>query len=283
MPPDTSISKYYVGENSPRISKTLSSVLGSFDVVVGQTFTLLVRPRDTGEIVLNVVMTADVDANAVYYDPQDGDFNAEGYYRAWIHVDLGGGTTQDTDEWDLVVFSHSPGVGVRIGAVARMARRRVPIAWDALRNYVEYGDPGLQEIVELVKLRSLPDGMIVTAADEESLDVRVTNYVALLAAIEVLKVAMEYWTGQYVTQTAVGSAEVRSYPDRIAAAEKLLPILMHDADVARAEAEIVLGQIGGLVTSGATMVDGGPLVTAGVNGLSAHLLGYGGAHPWWCE
>lgn len=273
---------FYLGNESPRISRELTSLTGGVTMPPGTTYKLLVRPRESDIVVLDEAMS--VSGDSVYYDPSPGDFDTQGYFRAWVRIFVGGSTStvQDTDEFNLIVIDHAPGYGVRTGAVARMTSRRVPVAWLALKNRPGYGDPGLQEIVDLTKLRWLPSGMTVSAEDEDSLDLRVTNFLALATALEVLKVAIEYWTGEIISQSVNGGgSEVVTYPDRIRAAEKLIEILSRDMSQARTEAEAVLGVAMGLgSSSGITLYDEGDVMTPGI---VDPLVGYGSAHPWWCE
>jgi hypothetical protein len=272
---------FYLGNESPRISRTLSSITGGAVMPPGTVYRLMIRRRESSDVVLDKPMQ--VSDESVYYDPVPGDFDEQGWFRAWVRILVGGSASivQDVDEFDIVVVDHAPGYGVRTGAIARLSGRRVPVAWAALRARPGYGDAGLQELIDLTKLRWLPAGMSVSAAQEDGLDLRVTNFLALVTSIEVLKVAIEYWTGEVVSQTAVGSgSEVYSYPDRIKAAKELLELLEKDVAGTQAEAEDVLGATLGLSHGGVDMVDGSEPWTPGIVGP---VSGYGGRHPWWCE
>jgi hypothetical protein len=261
---------YYSGNRAPNIVRTLSSQdAGEFDVVAGQSFKLRVRPEWSDTVVLDVSMIADLAADTLTYVPQAGDFDDEGIYKAWVYITLSAGVTQDTDEFEILVLQHAPGEGTRVGAVWRACRELEPIAWDALRAYDNYGDPGLQRVIELAKLRVIPAAMMATAANEIGLDPRVVDYLAKKVLVDnVLSAAISFWTNQVVQQTARGnSEEVVTYPDRIKAAENA--ILRYRGDLERQwpEVEIILGPTTNLYDAPAVN-DCGPTLTPGLDEYS---------------
>jgi hypothetical protein len=248
---------YYINNRSPAIVRKISEQDGgTFDIATGQSFRLRVRPKDSETIILDKTMTPDVVADTLTYAPVAGDFDEEGVFRAWIVVTFPGAITQDTDEFEIVVLTHAPGVGVRVGAVANATRAQAPIVWDSLRAVREYGDRELQRQVDLAKLRVLK--VAIPASDEVALDPRVVDYIAKKVLVDsLLNAARDYWTNQLISQTALGNAtEVKTYPDRISAVERLQKDLA--AQLAAQTAEVT-GLIGspGVVGGGIEMVDGG--------------------------
>lgn len=255
---------YYLNNQSPEIRRTLSTATGSIDVTADQTFRLKIRPTWSSSIVVDAEMLKDETTDEVYYIPGATDFDEEGVYKAWITVTTGG-LTQDTDEFEIAVFAHAPGEGIRIGAIWRAARALAPIAWDNLRGYPEYGDPELQRVIELAKLRVLPNGTVVTPDDEQTLDPRVIDYIAKVVLVDnVLEAAIDYWTNVIVSQSAQGnSAEVKTYPDRIRATEGRLARLREQIKTQKDEVDEILNVTTGVVGRSPILLNGGlPLTPA---------------------
>jgi hypothetical protein len=256
---------FYLNNTAPAIVRRLSlQEGGDFDVIGGQTFRLRVRPLWGATTTLDEAMTANVTTDELIYQPQAGDFAAEGIYRAWIVADLGAGAVQETDEFQINVFAHAPGEGTRVGAVWRAARALEPISWDALRSYPDYGDPELQRVIELAKLRVLPT--TVAASDEAALDPRVVDYIAKKVLVDnVLSSAISFWTNQTIAQTARGNTEeVVTYPDRIRTASEAIVRYRDDLERQLPEVEKILGAVA--TQYDAPMVsDSGPMLTPGLN------------------
>jgi hypothetical protein len=214
---------------------------------------LRARPRDDALVVLDVEANVGARTAQVTLLP---DALSPGIYRIWMHLIFPDASTRDTAERELVMLEHAPGTGVRTGRAYRLARQKVPVAWDALSNYRDFGDVGLMDIIHLVELRVF--GRVLTITEEASLDQRVTNYLAHLAAIESVEPAISFWQSQIISQTAVGSSEVTTFPDRIRAAEAQLQRMRDQAPALRAEVELLLGVLAG-PSSEPTLENGGTL------------------------
>jgi hypothetical protein len=255
---------FYLDDTAPTITRRLSiQEGGDVDITAGPEFRLRVRPLWASTVVIDAVMTPDPIADELSYTPQAGDLDVEGVYRAWIFVNYGT-STQTTDEFQLNVFAHAPGQGAGIGAVYRAARALEPVSWDSLRNYPDYGDPELQRLIDLAKLRVFKAP--VPAANEASIDPRVIDYLAKKVLVDnVLSAAISFWSNQVVSQTARGNTEeVATYPDRIRIAEAALERYRADLATQAAEVDEVLGS----TTSryDAPMVNtSGPLLTPGLD------------------
>lgn len=234
---------------------------------------LRARQRDSDVVVLSKV--ADVGARTANTELAPGDLPA-GIFRGWLHLVFPDSTELDTKEFELVVLEHAPGEGIRTGRVYQLARMKIPVAWDALKRYPDFGDIGLMSLVNLVEVRAL--GLSLTISEEQSLDIRVANYLAHMAAIEAIPSAIDFWTNQIVSQTAVGSSEVHTFPDRIRANEEQLKRMLGQVAALRAEAEEVLDI--GLGRGGAPMelIDGAEPITPSVEGLRPL---YGDDQPSW--
>lgn len=263
---------YYLDDTAPAIRRRLSvQGEGDLDIVTGPSFRIKIRPLWSDVEIVNAPMVADVDLDEVSYQPVAGDFDSEGVYRAWIFADYGAGLVQSTDEFQINVFAHGPGEGVPVGAIYRAARALEPVAWDSLRHYPDYGDPELQRVIELAKLRVLPT--VTPVADEASIDARVVDYIAKKVLVSnVLSAAISFWTNQVIARTARGnSEEVETYPDRIRAAEQA--ILRYKGDLADQlhEVEDIIGTPG--ILFDAPMVnDCGPTLTPGLDEYPAQPI-----------
>lgn len=255
---------YYLDNEGPTIVRRISSVLGAFDLQAGMSFQLKVRPRDSSAVVLDRPMVPDVVADTISYPPVAGDFSTSGIFRAWVAVDFGSGVTQDTDEFEILVQAHAPGRATSTGVVYRAARAMAPLAWDELARYVDYGDPELQRQIDLAKLRVLR--VATPVADEEALDVRVTDYIARKVLVDsVLEAAIDLWTNTVVSQTSRGNSDqVQTWPDRIAAHERMLVRMKVQLADQLAEVEAILGTGVGVSSNAPVLLGGGPLITPGL-------------------
>jgi hypothetical protein len=257
---------FYISNLGPAIVRRVSSEDGTFNIEAGQTFRLRARARDSSTILLDKPMTTDVGADTVTYQPvaSDAIFKTEGIYRAWVHYV---NALQDSEEFEVIVLEHAPGVSTRIGAVYRACRALEPVAWDALHSYPDYGDAELQRVIDLAKLRVL--GSAVPASNEASLDPRVVDYVAKKVLVDnVLHAAISFWTNQFMSQTARGnSEEVVTYPDRIRTTENAIERYRGDLALQLGEVESLTGATS---SYDAPMIDvGGPLLTPGLDEFPA--------------
>lgn len=176
----------------------------------------------------------DAENGEVEYLWADDDLDEPGEYYAWWTVVLEDDTTVDTDEFLVVVTEHAPGVRTRTGAIYKKARSIIPVTWNALEDYSEYGDELLQGRIEAAKIRII--GHEVPVEDEETYDIRVQEFIAKVAALAIIPAGIDYWMNQKQSATATGTNEVISYPDRIRGLEKIQERLL--AEIANDRAEI---------------------------------------------
>lgn len=255
---------YYVGNYGPAVTRTLTGADGgTFNIQAGDTFRLRIRLRESATVMIDKLMTVDAVNDVVSYVPVVGDapFETEGVYRAWVYYVNG---KQDSDEFEILTLAHAYGEATRIGAVWRAARALEPVAWDALRGYNDYGDPELQRVIELAKLRVLPTA--VTADNEVGLDARVVDYVAKKVLVDnVLSAAISFWTNQVVSQSARGNSdEVVTYPDRIRAAEQAILRYRDDLERQQPELDAIIGTSTAIYDAPAVN-DTGPTLTPGLD------------------
>jgi hypothetical protein len=205
---------------------------------------------------------ADPASDTVRYDWQPTDRNAEGDFRGWFTV-IKAGIPEETDEFDILLYEHSPGSGVRLGAVARAARREAPIAWDFLSDLADYGDRELLEKVEFVKSIAYA-GAAPTVDQEDSLDRRVIDYLGKRAAIEIIPAAIDFWSNQVIMQSARDPQAVWGFPDRIKALENKLIYLRRAADELLLVVQDIIGAAAIRPPTGPAVDTTYPLITPGL-------------------
>lgn len=104
--------------------------------------------------------------------------------------------------------------------IYELARTNLPNSWDAIANNSYYGEPLLKSKVDFVKFRIF--STIVDSTIEESVyNPLQMNYAAKYTALQIIPVAMDHYKSLRQTITTTGTNESVSYPDRIAALEKL--------------------------------------------------------------
>lgn len=257
---------YYIDTNSPAIVRSIANqATGTMNLVPGHSFKLRVRPRDAQNYIVDAAMDPDFVNDVVIYRPSPTDFTEEGIYRAWIVADFGNSVVQEIDEFEIVVLAHAPGQAARTGNIWRAARAMAPVAWDYLREYIDYGDFELQRQIDLAKVRVLK-AAYVDAENEHNLDPRVIDYVARKALVDsILNAAINFWTNQVIQVSArSNSDEVKTYPDRIVATERLLERYRHQLREAQSEVDEILGGSSALVLQGPSLVGGGEPITPGL-------------------
>lgn len=108
-----------------------------------------------------------------------------------------------------------------------LARTNLPDTWDVIANNSSYGQTLLQSKVDFVKYRVF--STIVNSTVESSVYNPIElNYAAKLTALEVIPIAYDHYKNIRQTITTSGTRETVSYPDRIAALQKLSESLTKD-------------------------------------------------------
>lgn len=222
MPSDLDPITYKLGETIS-VDRRLSDLVGVEDIDPSSQYTLMGRLSSSSVVAFSKSMDVDVQANTISCDVTSSEVASVGAYKLWIRV-ASGGSYYDVQEFDLSASDHAMGHEAIVGAIYMAARGLSPVAWRALRGFDEYGDDQLQRSIELAKLRVLH--VIITVGAEAMLDPRVVDYVAKRCLVDsVLPAAVDFWTDQLVTQTALGnSTSVRTYPDRIKAVQEQIKL-----------------------------------------------------------
>lgn len=199
--------------------------------------TFKMRSEHSTTLVVDSTATVeDATLGKVSYFWQTGDLDTQGEYRAWWSVDTGDGTF-DTEEFDLVITTHGPGLKTRTGAFYEFTKSHFPSSWSHLENAL--GDDVIQREIEVVKKTVF--GTDVTVAEESNYDIRIQAYIGKLSAIQIIPRAIEYWMNQHQSLSATGTNENVSFPDRVDALWKLYERLLREVARDKEEIEVVIG------------------------------------------
>lgn len=210
----------YVGSDAQPLQDQIKFGGRPLDLTLASSVALKMRYAESAnlKIASGVAAVDDAVNGRVSYDWTDTDLNEEGEYYAWWNVTMPDGDL-DAGEFLVIVGEHSPGIRTTTGAIARAARAIIPVTWYALERTNKYGDSLLQDKIEVVKMRVF--NSVISVANEATYDVRVINFLAKLAVLEIIPGAVDYWMDQHITVTTTGTSEMVSYPDRIAALWKI--------------------------------------------------------------
>jgi hypothetical protein len=106
------------------------------------------------------------------------------------------------------------------GAIAERVRGILPATWDMLSGLPTFGDSSLRLTIDTVKARTF--GVVVTPTAEATYPVIVVDYVAKLAALELITPGIDAWRATApVTVSATGTNEQTSYSDAVSALDGL--------------------------------------------------------------
>jgi hypothetical protein len=100
------------------------------------------------------------------------------------------------------------------GVIATRLQALLPITWDALQNDPRVGDGVLQSAIDVAK--STVTGQDVDPSLEGNYPVVVVDYIAKMAAIELIITGIDFWMNQSLSITSSGTNESLSYIDRAA-------------------------------------------------------------------
>lgn len=211
---DTNVGEYNAG-STVRLTQQYTDSNGA--LANPTTVVLRVRPPD------GVITTPTVT------NPSTGNFeslfNVDDAGR-WVYEwRTTGGNSVSIGEFDVLV---SPMDDPLRGIIARQVRSLMPVTWEALKNADYYGESLLAERVGIAKALALPAALV--GQDETVFTALMRDYIATLAAIEIIPAGIEYWMQQKIMVSATGTNESTSYTDRQAAFLKsLLPRLLAKA------------------------------------------------------
>lgn len=186
------------------------------------------------KITLGLATVDDATSGHVSYAWKPADIDTPGrYYAWWILKD--GSIQTSTDEFEVSIKEHSPGIEIRTGSVYSFCRSIIPETWAALEKDKDYGDSLLQARIEVTKLTLL--GSAVNVDDEINLDIRIQQFLAKLTVLGLMSTAMEYWMNQRESVSSTGTAEAISFPERIQHLTNIRDQLMREVAEERDEIE----------------------------------------------
>lgn len=140
------------------------------------------------------------------------------------------------------------------GDIAKKARERVPITWEALAGSAAYGDTFLQGRVDSTKQELF--GEVVSADDElDEYGPVGVDYAGLMVAIAVIPPGADYWASQSIAHSARQGNENKSFLDR---ASKLWDLHAHLLE----ESRRLYPQVKGLLKGALRGRQGGVMVAA---------------------
>jgi hypothetical protein len=265
---------FYLDDTAPVITRRLSLQSGGdYDVSSNAQFRLRVRPLWGENLILDGIMTPDELTDTLSYRPAAGDLDAEGIYRAWIFIDFGGGVTQNTDEFQINVLVHGPGQGAEVGAIYRAARALEIVSWDSLRNYPDYGDPELQRVIELAKLRVLGTPCPGRRRGLAGPPHRRLHRQEGPRRQRALRGDLLLDGPARPAERASGNTdEVKTYPDRIRAIEEAIKRFRDDLERQAGELAPILGPA--TIYEAPALDTAGPLLTPGLDEYPALPISY---------
>ena len=106
------------------------------------------------------------------------------------------------------------------GVIAERTRAVLPVTWDALSRDPRYGDDLLQTAIDTAKAW-VTGGVITPAAEESTYSVVVVDYIAKVAALELISPGIDFWMNEPVSETATGTDEAHTFVDRAESLRKL--------------------------------------------------------------
>lgn len=113
------------------------------------------------------------------------------------------------------------------GAIAERTRGILPVTWDALqRDTSRYGDGLLRSTIDTVKERVF--GTVSAPATEATYPLIVIDYVAKLAALELITPGIDFWMNEPVSESATGTDENHAFVDRAEALRELRKSLLDE-------------------------------------------------------
>ena len=125
------------------------------------------------------------------------------------------------------------------GDIAERTRGLLPVTWDALEGDSRYGDVLLATALDIARESVL--GKQTTESEEDLLPRIVVDYVAKIAAIEIIPAGIDYWMSETISVVTTGTNESETYTDRAAMLRQLRQDLLAETRAAAANNAAVVG------------------------------------------
>lgn len=126
--------------------------------------------------------------------------------------------------------------------IALSARGYLPQSWDALSNSTYYGESLLDLKLKYVKF-ALFSTVVNTSSEDTLYNPLVIEFAAKALAITIIPAAADYYADQYISMTATGTNESKTYPDRVASLWQIHARLLKEIEDMKEE---VVGYIPGI-------------------------------------
>jgi hypothetical protein len=134
-----------------------------------------------------------------------------------------------TDTWLRVIFNNNQGdleptqpirsPYATTSGIAALVKSLIPMSWEALSKAQWYGESMLDLRIKTAKYTELGD--VYGAQDESTYPFALQDFIASIAALEIMPAAIEYWMRQKTTWSATGTNETTSFTDPIPALKRL--------------------------------------------------------------
>lgn len=136
------------------------------------------------------------------------------------------------------------------GVIAGRVKGIIPITWDALINDPRYGETPLQSAIDLAK-EQVTD-TVVAPSTEVDYPLWIQDYIAKLAALEIIPGGVDFWGSEPISETAAGTNEAHTFVDRVDKLYSLREALLKETREKAAEVALYFGvstQRGGVPSS----------------------------------
>ena len=125
------------------------------------------------------------------------------------------------------------------GAIAERVRGIIPITWDALSLDERYGDALLRTAIDIVKERVF--GTVIAPIAESTYPLIVIDYVAKLAAIDLINSGIDFWLSNPISESSTGTNENHIYEERATNLRQLREDLLKETRLAQGEVAGLIG------------------------------------------
>lgn len=143
--------------------------------------------------------------------------------------------------------------------IAALVRSMMPSSYSALASATNYGEPLIRLRIEAAKHEKLP--LALAALDESAYTFLLKEYIACVAAMQLIPAAIEHWMRMKTQWSTTGTNESATLPDPIEHLKMLEKRLL--ARISQLEANPnLLGNIGSSDTVPAVDTDGQDYITA---------------------
>ena len=126
------------------------------------------------------------------------------------------------------------------GAIAARTKGILPITWDALSKDSRYGDSLLQTVINTTK-ENVTGVVIAPAAESTTYSLVVIDFIAKMAAIQIIPAGIDFWMNEPVSESSSGTNENHEFVDRAAQLSLLRTELLKET---RLIAEDIAGILG---------------------------------------